>query len=174
MKTLNTFLISALAYLIISCSGSPEITSSSKPNKFLNKIDRIAVVPSKIGNPDDLVLPDALETELLNLGLNLVDRTSVRQMVSEKGLDFTEILNGEEYFKLGKIVDIKNIIIVNSRLGTDGVSSASLKVIDLENNEIILSVTYSQPSPNNPTYVHFQNINTTAKEMTKPLSTIIK
>jgi len=163
-----------ITVFLLSCAGAPEITSSHKPGIFLNKTDKISIIPSKIGGSDDIVLPDALETEFLKYGFNVIERTTVRQMVQENGLDFTEILNGEEYLKLGEVTSVRYIVLVNSRISGLGVSSATMKVIDLNDNGIIFSSTYTQPSPDNPNYINFENINDTAERMIKSLLPIVK
>jgi hypothetical protein len=174
MKNFLLIPVLTLTIILISCSGAPKITSYHKEGVYLNKNEKLAVIPSKFGKSQDLVLPDALETEFLRYGFKIVERTAVRQMVQEKGLDLTEILNGEEYFKIGEVTEIQNLVLVNSRMGTDGIASATMKIIDMGTNEVIFSSTYTQPTPDRPEYVNFDNINDTAERMVQSIIPIIK
>lgn len=176
MRYFQIISILLFTFILSGCAGSPEVISSYKPGIIINKEHKIAIVPSKFGGSDDIVLPDALETQFLKNGFNVVERTMIKQMVQERGLDFTEILNGEEYFKLGEITEVRNIVLVNSKFGSSslGISFATMKVIDLDENKIIYSATYTQPAPNNPGYAHFDNLNDTAARLLQSLLLIAR
>ncbi|HEQ98224.1 MAG TPA: hypothetical protein ENO22_02670 [candidate division Zixibacteria bacterium] len=159
----------SMATFTLSCSGGPGLSSyyNDKMNYDINQ--PTTVMPAKLGNESDLILPDALATELLKMGFNIVERSVVRQMVEEEGLDFTEILNGEEYFKLGTIVDIESIILVNSKMQGSGIANATVKIVELESGKILFSTSYSQPMPENPTYLRNDNILETAKRIAEEI-----
>lgn len=167
----NIFLLVLLAIVgtIFSCSGGPGLSSYYNEDINYDINQPTAVMPAKLGNENDLILPDALATELLQMGFNIVERSVVRQMVEEKGLDFTEILNGEEYFKLGTIMDIKSIILVNSKMAGSGIANATVKIVDLKSGKIYFSTSYTQPVPENPTYLRNDNILETAKRIAKEI-----
>ncbi len=131
------------------------------------------MVPAKIGKPDDLVLPDAITTELLGMGLNVIERTTLSQMVEEKGLDLTEILNGEEYFKIGELTDVEKVVIVNSRIVFGDVRNATVRVVDVKTGSIILSTSYAQPSSYTAFDSHHDVVDT-AREISKSIKDIIR
>lgn len=156
---------------LYACSGKPVTNSSSATGFIINNDQKIAVVPAKFGNnDDDLRLPDAIETRLLNLGLDVIDRSALAQMVYEKGFNFTEIINGQEYFKIGKIINVDLIFIVNAKYGSAGVADATMKVIDLSSGKVVYSTNYYQPTPDNSGYAYFQNIMDTAMEICKQIN----
>jgi hypothetical protein len=158
-----------ITIILYGCAGGPVTTSSSVDNFIIKQNQKVAVVPVKFGSDNDLRLPDAIETQLLSLGLNVVDRSALAQMVYEKGFNFTEIINGQEYFKIGKVIDVDLIIIVNSKYGSSGVADATMKIVNLANGKIVFSTNYYQPSSSNSSYIFFQNIMETAKELCKQI-----
>ena len=158
---------------ITSCAGGPSVSTYKRPNATLSTSNPIAVVPAKFGQPNDLMLPDALATELLMLGFNVVERTVLAQMVNEKGLNLTEILNGEEYFKLGEHVNIQTVVIVNSTIEGVGVANATCRVIDIKTGEMLLSTTYTQPAPNTPIYARHHTLTDTAKAIAETFKSIL-
>ena len=119
-------------------------------------------------------MPDAIATELLGFGLNIVERTTLSQMVRERGLDLTEILNGEEYFKLGEITKVSKVVIVSSRMKGVGVANATVRIVDTKSGAIILSTTYTQPAPNNPIYARHHSLVDTAKQIAESIKAIVK
>jgi hypothetical protein len=154
---------------LLSCSGGPGLSSYYNEEINYDISQATTVMPAKLGDENDLILPDALSTELLQMGFNIVERSVVKQMVEEKGLDFTEILNGEEYFKLGTIMEIESIILVNSRMAGSGIANATVKIVDLKSGKIFFSTSYSQPVPDNPTYLRNDNILETAKRIAREI-----
>lgn len=160
------FLITLIFY---SCAGTPVTNSSSVKNIYIDTNQKVAVVPAKFGGDNDLRLPDAVETQLLNLGANVIDRSALAQMIYEKGFNLTEIVNGQEYFKICEIIDVKLIFIINAKYGTSGVADATMKIVDVSNGKIIFSTNYYQPTPDNSSYVYFQNMMETAKELCKQI-----
>jgi len=161
-------------FFFVSCAGGPHLTTYHRPNAFINSSSPIAIVPAKMGKPDDLVLPDAIATELLGMGLNVVERTTLSQMINERGLDLTEILNGEEYFKLGEVANIQIIVIVSSTMRGGGVANATCKVVDIRTGAIIISTTYDQPRPDQPIYILHQSLTKTAHVIAETIRKSIK
>jgi len=172
--SIGPIIVLFLTSLLVACAGGPQITTHHRAGAYIEKSSPIAVVPAKIGDPDDLVLPDAITTELLGMGLNVIERTTLSQMVKEKGLDLTEILNGEEYFKIGKLTNIETIVIVNSRMEFGDVKNATLRVVDSKTGSIIVSTSYSQAQPGEPGYLRHHDVIDTAREMAKSIKEIVK
>ena len=172
--SIGPIIVLFLTSLLVACAGGPQISAHHRAGAYIEKSSPIAIVPAKIGNPDDLVLPDAITTELLGMGLNVIERTTLSQMVKEKGLDLTEILNGEEYFKIGILTNIETIVIVNSRMEFGNVKNATLRVVDSKTGSIIVSTSYSQAQPGNTAYLRHHDVIDTAREMAKSIKEIVK
>ena len=105
----------------------------------------VAVIPATLRDPNKLFLPDALVTELLGKGVNVVDRFTLGQQVEEAGEDLESILTGEHYSRLGTAADLGALVIVNSLLLGSGVGSATCRVVELPTGKILLSTSYEQP-----------------------------
>jgi len=150
---------------LVSCAGNPQLRTYVKPGAVIDRATKIAVVPSKVEGSDDLVLPDAIATELLGLGLNVVEPTTLSQLENERGLDLTEILNGEEHFKRGTLADFSAVIIVNATIMGTGVANASVRVVDIATGDIIMSTSYSQPAPDNAYYAWHDTVLDTAGKL---------
>lgn len=174
MKSMLFTSLLIISIILISCSGTPQIVRSKIIKGAIPKDKYFAVVPVKLGNPDDLRLPDAIVTELLGAGIKVIDRTALSQMVNEKGLNLTEIVNGEEYFKIGKLTNVEYIVVITAKFGTAGVADATLKIIDLKQGNILYSATYYQPTPNRAEYVNFDNLIDTAKKLCEGIEELFK
>lgn len=160
-----------LLLILISCSGRPMVNTSVNKNVNFNRSSRMAIVPGAASS-FGLLLPDALLTEFLGLGFNIVERNEIAKLLREQNLSLSGILENQDYSKIGKIANIETLIIVVSKENSNGaVASASIKVINVTNGYVIISSTYSQPAPDNPAYVNHQNINQTAKTISKSIET---
>ena len=156
--------------LLVGCIGGPKVKASRRSNANLKPTDQIAVVPSKIGGEDDLLLPDAIATELMGYGYNVVERTALAQMVKERGFDYTEILNGQEYFKIGASTSVKAVVIVTTRMQGIGVAGATCRVVSTTDGSILMSVSYSQPAPDHSGYARHDSVIDTAQKIAIELS----
>jgi len=105
----------------------------------------VVVIPTTLRDPDKLFLPDALVTELLGRGANVVDRFKLNQHIEEAGEDLESILTYEQYFRLGTAPDIRALIVVNTLMLGSGVGSATCRVVELPSGKILLSTSYEQP-----------------------------
>ena len=157
--------ICLIALVISSCSGTPQLKTYYRQHHVIDASIPIAVVPAKIGGTNNLMLPDAIATELLGMGYNVVERTTVSQMVDKRGLDFSTILNNEEYMRLGQITKTRTIVIVNSTMKGQAVANATARVIDTTTGKILWSGTYTQPQPHNPMYVADDTLIDTARKI---------
>ena len=105
----------------------------------------VAVLPADLGNADKLFLPDAIVSELLELGQPVLERSLLSQQLQDQGLQLAEIIDREEYVKLSSVRDLKAVVVVNSLMQTGGVASATYRVLELPSGAITLSSTYEQP-----------------------------
>jgi hypothetical protein len=124
-----------------------------------------------MGKPDETFLVDALATELLGLGLNVLDRAALLQMVRDQELDPAQMLANEEYIQIGKIAAITTVVIVNSMMHEGSVANATCKVIDLSTGAIIASTSYDRQAPNAPPH---QSITETARAMAATIKEAIR
>ena len=145
-----------------------------RPGAFIDPAAALVVVPARAGVADDLLLPDAITTELLEMGLNVVERTALAQQVREQGLDPAEILDREEYFKLGEIAEVSKIAIVNSTMSGGSVASATCRVIDISTGDIVVSTSYDQPAPDDPASPPHQSLTETARTIAEALRSAVR
>lgn len=115
------------------------------PEAALDPSLPVAVVPPTGRDADRLFLPDAIVTELLSQGVNVIDRSSLTALVREGGEDLQSILESEQYFRLAKVTELKALIVVNSVMRGIGVGSATCRVVELPAGRILLSTSYEQP-----------------------------
>lgn len=143
-----------LIFLVSSCGGRHQLRTNIKPGASISKSEPIAVVPSRMGSEDALVLPDAISTELIGQGFNVIDRSALAQRAREKGLDLSIIINEQEYYKLGNSTNVNQIVIVTSQLFQNSlVKNATVKVINTKDGSIIFSSTFANLGPTNPMYI---------------------
>ncbi|MFH1568697.1 MAG: hypothetical protein ABIL09_11930 [Gemmatimonadota bacterium] len=108
----------------------------------------VAVVPATLRDADKLFLPDAMVTELLGRGLNIIDRSALLQRARAGGEDLGSILDTEQYCRLAKFAEVRALVVVNTRMRGSGVGSATCRVVELPSGKILMSTTYEQPGPN--------------------------
>jgi len=169
---LRAFVINlSLIFLVVSCAGSHQLRTNIKPGASISKSEPIAVVPSRIGSEDALVLPDAISTELIGYGLNVIDRSALAQRAREKGLDLSIIINEQEYFKLGSTTNVSQIVVVTSQLYKNSlVKNATVKVVNTKDGSIIFSSTFQNPAPTNPQYINNLDMMEIAKLFAESIS----
>lgn len=141
--------------------GDPVGTLQS-PDAAIEAGAPVAVIPVTLRDPDKLFLPDALVSELLGRGANVVDRFAFNQQVEEAGEDLENVLASEHYFRLGTATDLRALIIVNSLMLGSGVGSATCRVVDLPSGKILLSTSYEQPGETERS-PDFESLTTTAQ-----------
>ena len=105
----------------------------------------IAVLPADLGNADKLFLPDAVVSELLGMGAEVLERSLLSQKLQEQGEQLADIIEREEYFRLGSVGALKAVVVVNTLMQGAGVASATFRVVEIPSGSIILSSTYEQP-----------------------------
>jgi len=151
---INIIIYAFIPFLIYSCSGGHKLSSYNKPGAKISKSDQIAVVPVNMGLEDSVVLPDAISTELVGFGFNVIDRSALTQRARDKGLDLSIIINEAEYYKLGYSTNVNQLVIVNSQLHQNTlVKNATVKVINAKDGSIIFSSTFQNPAPTSPAYI---------------------
>ena len=105
----------------------------------------IAVLPADLGNADKLFLPDAIVSQLLDMGEPVQERSLLAQRLRDQGEDLAIIVEKEEYFKLAATGGLKAVVVVNSLMQGAGVASATCRVVQIPSGSILLSTTYEQP-----------------------------
>lgn len=116
-----------------------------RPDASIDPASPVAVVPPTGRDADRLFLPDAIVTELLSRDVNVIDRSSLMQRLRDGDEDLQSILETEQYSRLGGVIDLKALIIVNSIMRGAGVGSATCRVVALPSGEILMSTSYEQP-----------------------------
>ena len=148
------------------------IQEHQHPDICIDPASPIAVVPPTGRDADRLFLPDAIVTELLGHGVNVVDRSYLTQRVQDGGEDLESILESEQYFRLGKVTELKALIVVNSVRRGSGVGSATCRVVGLPGGEILLSSSYDQPGRTDQS-PDFEPLTRTAHIVAKGILSII-
>ena len=115
-----------------------------RPGADIDPSVPLVVLPASMGNPENLLLPDAITTELLAAGLNVVERTTLFQQARDQQLDPVEILAREEYHRLGEVASIGTVVVINSTVAGGGVAQATCKAIDIATGTIVASTSYDQ------------------------------
>ena len=105
----------------------------------------VSVVPAELGDADRLFLPDAVVTELLGMGVNVMERALLTQKVRELGEDLGLILAGEQYFKLGSLSEVRAVVVINSRMRGSAVGTATCRIVEIPSGKIVMSTSYDQP-----------------------------
>jgi len=89
----------------------------------------IAILPPTVGDSDKSFLPDTVTTELLALGVQVVDRSTVNQRLAESGMDLRHVLAPEEYYRLHELAGVDAVAIINSRMMGSGIGTATCRLI---------------------------------------------
>ena len=133
----------------------------------------ICVVPAVMGSADRLFLPDAVVTELLSSGIDVLERAALNRMVTDMGEDLAQILEREEYFRLGQLSSVRAIVIFNSKMRGSGISTATCRIVEIPSGKIILSKSYDQPGIDERS-PGFESLTQTARAMCESISSAIK
>ncbi|MGA7719830.1 MAG: hypothetical protein WCA84_01505 [Ignavibacteriaceae bacterium] len=146
MKNLISFLLLFLSF--IGCSGSASMQIVKKPNTKIDLASPTVVLTDKTENTQDMTFVDMLATKLLGMGMNLMDRSTLQAMLKEKGVNWDQVISGQQYFKIGENSHIKTIIVVNSIMNGSMVIRASCRVIEASTGTLLMSMTITNPSMN--------------------------
>ena len=126
-----------------------------------------------MGSADRLFLPDAVVTELLSSGIDVLERAALNRMVTDMGEDLAQILEREEYFRLGQLSSVRAIVIFNSKMRGSGISTATCRIVEIPSGKIILSKSYDQPGIDERS-PGFESLTQTARAMCESISSAIK
>jgi curli biogenesis system outer membrane secretion channel CsgG len=133
------------------------------------------------GNDEDLGtnVADALGTELLGMGFDLVERTQIEEILREQKFQLTGAVTPEKAKKIGQLAEIDGIITgsVSPFLGSgfvwggDGqIANANIRLIDTESGQIAFSSSYKNGEIN-ATFQRFnRSISVIAKSIANSLS----
>jgi len=167
LKFLLFIAILATVVVLTGCGGSPQITyfkndkakiDLSKPMVILSDENKFNIY----GTNSTFI--DIFTAHLLNKGINLIDRSTLEDLVSKSGFNFNEILSGKQYFKIASNTTVKTIIVVNSTMIGQMVSTATCRVLDAESGNTIMAMSITNPRPYSNIYVLNKSTNTIAEE----------
>ena len=133
----------------------------------------VSVVPAELGDADRLFLPDAVVTELLGMGVNVMERALLTQKVRDMGDDLGLILAGEQYFKLGSLSEVRAVVVINSRMRGSGVGTATCRIVEIPSGKIVMSTSYDQPGFDERSE-DFESLTETAKVIAESINGAIR
>jgi len=79
------------------------------------------------------------------------------------------VCTGEEYLKLGELTEVDALAVVTSTIRGRGVANATVRLIRLPEAEIIASISYSQPAPDDPIYARHDSLLRTAEKLAREI-----
>ncbi len=104
----------------------------------------VAVVPAQPTKEGDF-FADVLSNELLGVGFRIIERVRLETLLREQQLSLTGLLERQDYVQIGKMASIRNLFIISvvftPKLGN--VSNASLKLVDVNTGEVLISTNYT-------------------------------
>lgn len=147
----------------------------------LSRIKRVAFAfdndnPVEMAVSGDLtdVMTDTLVMEMLKLGFECIDNQKIKNTLEEQGVPINGKVNLENALKAGKPLGIQAVIsgniktsaavstggLINPKVtSTSKIQSATLKIIDVENTDILMVVSIN--------YKHGKNPDAASKTMAK-------
>ena len=95
-------------------SPPPEGDDTAKSEEEDRVGEAIAVVPADLGNADKLFLPDALASELLAMGLPIMERAVLLERVREAGDKLERLVADESYMRLGDNAELVVVFVATA------------------------------------------------------------
>lgn len=157
----------------VKAAVSPGVTQAD-----LQKVKRIAVVLEEEANQQRVyltasgnlskIMSDNIALELMNLGYQVIERSSLDKVFNEQGLQMTGAIDPSTLAKVGKILSVDAVVLgsitssqktqVNSGFMGSGadvatsqiISNATMKVVGIEQGNVIMMVTLSYKKGQNP------------------------
>lgn len=151
----------------VDAAVSPGVTKEQ-----LNLVKRVAFAfeeenPAEVAVSGDLsdVMADTLVMEMLKLGFECIDHQKIKKTLEEQGIQINGKVNLDNALKAGKILDIQAVITGNIKTSTgfktgglistkvtstSKIQSATLKIIGVENADILMVVSISYKNGKNP------------------------
>jgi hypothetical protein len=152
MRTVMVLALLTCAVLA-GCSGSAQTSSFRKPGVVVDLSAPAVVLSDQMGMSQDMPFLDILSTQLLGKGMNLMDRSTLRGILKEKGLNWNDIVSGQQYFQIGTASPVKTIIIVNAQMMGQMVAKATCRVLDATSGTMLMSMNVTNPAPYQPMYL---------------------
>ena len=168
--------VDSLEGVKVDAAVSPGVTKEQ-----LNQIKRVAFAfeednPVKMAFHGELtdVMTDTLIMEMLKQGFECIDNQKIKKTLEEEGVQINGKVNLENALKAGKSLGIQAIITGNIKTSsavrgsgimgmkittTSKIQSAALKIIGVENSDILMVVTIN--------YKHGKNPNSASKTIAK-------
>lgn len=156
----------------VKAAVSPGVTQAE-----LQKVKRIAVVLEDDSTKQPYamtsgsltkIMSDNIALELMNLGYQVIERNSLDKVLSEQGLQMSGAIDTATMAKVGKVLGIDAVVLgnitasqstkVNSGFMGAGagvatsqiISNATMKVVGIEQGNVIMMVTLSYKKGQNP------------------------
>ncbi len=149
---------------ILGCAGSSDSSFYKKPDIRIDFSNPTVIISDKIGFNQDMTFADILSTELLNKGVNLMDRSVLQGLLKDKGITWDQIISGQQYFNIGKSSPVKTIIVINADMIGQMLSKASCRVLDSNTGSVLMSMNITNPQPYNSIYLGNKSTSSIAKE----------
>jgi len=125
---------------VSSCCATPKI-SAVAPKAY-------GTDPT-IGVASSDALADAIGTELILYAFKVIERSNLYSLIEEQVLGQTGVLREKELIEAGKILNIDALVFVNANwdnYNSGKVASATVKVVDVQNGQILASINYQNGS----------------------------
>lgn len=165
--------IAGMENVDVKAAVSPGVTPAD-----LQKVKRIAVVLEEDANQQRVylmasgslskIMSDNIALELMNMGYQVIERNSLDKVLNEQGLQISGALDSATMAKVGKVLGIDAVVLgnitasqktqvnqgfmgANASVGTSQtISNATMKVVGIEQGNVIMMVTLSYKKGQNP------------------------
>lgn len=112
---------------------------------------RLAVMPFQSTQTDGAALADSFITEFLGAGFSMVERSQMQAILEELKLSHVGLISNERVKQLGRLAEIDALIIGSvDAASPQEVRSVSLRLVDAETADVLLSSTFSNSDPGEP------------------------
>lgn len=175
----STLLIVGVIAILASCA--PATVSTRRNEKYdLSRIKRVTVFPFSSNDADlGTNLADALGTELLGMGYDLIERNQIEEILREQKFELTGVVTPEKAKKIGQLAEVDGIITGNVTPflgsgfvwgGEGSIAGANVRLIDTESGQIAFSSSYKNGEIN-ATFQRFnRSVSVIAKSIAASLS----
>jgi len=134
MRTPIACLAAAAAVLLSGCA------TIDWNHSAVEKGSKVAVLAYEKDGHDDAETLSMIESDLIGLGLKVVDRSTFETLMKEQKLGLTGALRAEDAQAIGKMSGAKDIFIWVATRGVDGgIRYGSLRLVNVERGEVLSS-----------------------------------
>jgi len=135
-------------FLLVGCA-SVQTTKNSSSNI---KVTKIAITPFSGSDQElNMALADALGTELMGMGYDLIERGQLEQVLAEQKLSWTGVMPTSTAIKLGEILNVDALLVGSvmpyepgaKEISMKGqVLSANVRLIDTHTGRVAASTSF--------------------------------